>query len=119
MKTCCGEAGTIPLVSTRLTRRDRIKAWQLRWGWGRMKAIVTPGLYGIGEPDSRSPVLVTANYQLSFDALNELYRRDALAWTAPLRQLGATLLNRVGPARRLLIRRAMGLDRRSPAPGRP
>lgn len=30
---------------------------------------VEPGLYGLGVPDSRSPVLVTANYKLSFDRL--------------------------------------------------
>ncbi len=30
---------------------------------------VTPGLYGLGAAEGDSPVLVTANYKLSFDAL--------------------------------------------------
>jgi hypothetical protein len=30
---------------------------------------VTPGLYGVGAPDPDSPVLVTSNYKLSFDAV--------------------------------------------------
>lgn len=32
---------------------------------------VTPGLYAVGQPDSQSPVLVSANYKLSFDALRK------------------------------------------------
>jgi hypothetical protein len=35
----------------------------------RMKYIVTPGLYALGKPDRNSPVLVTANYRLSLNAL--------------------------------------------------
>ncbi len=34
-----------------------------------MRYTVVPGLYGIGNPDRQSPVLVTANYKLSFDHL--------------------------------------------------
>lgn len=30
---------------------------------------ISPGLYGVGNPGAQSPVLVTANYKLSFDAL--------------------------------------------------
>ena len=30
---------------------------------------VDPGLYALGEPNADSPVLVSANYKLSFDAL--------------------------------------------------
>jgi len=30
---------------------------------------IKPGLYGVGRPDSDSPVFVTANYKMSFDAL--------------------------------------------------
>jgi acetyl-CoA decarbonylase/synthase complex subunit gamma len=32
---------------------------------------VDPGLYALGEPDEKSPVLVTANYKMSFDKLRE------------------------------------------------
>jgi len=36
-----------------------------------MNYTVEPGLYGLGQPDDRSPVLVTANYKMSFDRLRE------------------------------------------------
>ncbi len=36
-----------------------------------MNYTVAPGLYGIGEPSSNSPVLVTANYKLTFDVLRK------------------------------------------------
>lgn len=35
----------------------------------RMKYVVTPGLYAVGNPDQNSPTLVTANYRLSLNAL--------------------------------------------------
>jgi acetyl-CoA decarbonylase/synthase complex subunit gamma len=39
---------------------------------------VDPGLYALGMPDDQSPVLVTANYKLSFDSLRKaLPGRDA------------------------------------------
>jgi 2-octaprenylphenol hydroxylase len=49
--------------------------------------------------------------QLAFDGLNELFRRSAPSWLAPVRRLGMAALDCVGPAKRLLMRRAMGLDR--------
>jgi len=43
-----------------------------------MNYMVEPGLYALGRPDSRSPVLATANYKMSFDALRSaLHGRDA------------------------------------------
>ncbi len=44
---------------------------RLRFGVGRDKAAVEPGLYFAGEPDAGSPVLVTANYRLTFDAVRK------------------------------------------------
>jgi hypothetical protein len=41
----------------------------MRWGIGRDDYRVRPGLYALGEPDPASPVLVTANYKLTVDAL--------------------------------------------------
>ncbi len=61
----------VPLVSTRLSRRDRIGGWKVRWGIGRTRFAVQPGLYGVGGPSRQSPVLVTANYKLSFDRLRK------------------------------------------------
>lgn len=49
-----------------------------RWGLNRMGHRVEPGLFALGQPTRDSPVLVTANYGLSFDALRSaLDGRDA------------------------------------------
>jgi len=61
--------GGVPVVSTRLTMADRLGAWKARWGIGRMQYRVAPGLYAVGNPAPNSPVLVSANYKLSFDRL--------------------------------------------------
>lgn len=47
---------------------------QIRLGYKRMQHLITPGLYRLGTPDQDSPVLVTANYTLSFDALRSSLR---------------------------------------------
>ena len=39
----------------------------VRWNIGRMNYMVLPGLYAVGKPTAESPVLVTANYKLTFD----------------------------------------------------
>ncbi|MDD4821948.1 MAG: mercury methylation corrinoid protein HgcA [Bacteroidales bacterium] len=56
-------------VSSRLTWADRIGALKMRIGVGRNNYRVKPGLYKVGNPDSQSDVLVSANYKLSFDVL--------------------------------------------------
>jgi len=67
---CCG-APTIQTVSTRLTFKDRLGAWKMRWGIGRMSYMVEPGIYAVGQPDENAPVLVSANYKLTFDTLRK------------------------------------------------
>lgn len=62
-------AGEIPRVITRLRFADRLGAWKVRWGIGRMSYSIRPGLCAMGEPDSSSPVFVSANYKMSFDLL--------------------------------------------------
>jgi len=70
--------GEIPRVSTWLSAQDRRGAWRARLGIRRNEYRVPPGLYAAGNPDFGSPVLVTANYKLSFDALRrELAGRKA------------------------------------------
>lgn len=70
--------GQTPVVPAELTRADRLGAYRVRWGIGRYTYTVDPGLYAVGSPDDRSPVLVSANYKLSFDALRRnLVGRDA------------------------------------------
>lgn len=68
------KAGMFPRVSTEFTREDRYGAWRVRWGFGRMDYRVLPGLYGVGNPGDEAPVLVTANYKLTFDSLRRCLR---------------------------------------------
>ncbi|HYK89022.1 MAG TPA: mercury methylation corrinoid protein HgcA [Acidobacteriota bacterium] len=56
-------------ADTRMTLIDRLGSWMVRWGFGRERYRVAPGLYTVGSPDAGSPVLVSANYKLSFDYL--------------------------------------------------
>lgn len=62
-------AGNVPLVSTSLGLQDRLGTWKARWGVGRMRYAIAPGLYAVGKPNDESPVLVTANYKMTFDRL--------------------------------------------------
>ena len=61
--------GRLPRVSSQLEWRDRWGAIKARWGVGRMDYSIDPGLYALGVPDRESPVLVSANYKMSFDEL--------------------------------------------------
>ena len=49
--------------------------------------------------------------QLAFDGLNELFGQRMPDWAAPMRGFGMAMVNRLGPAKRLLMRRALGVDR--------
>ncbi len=61
--------GRLPRVSSALERRDHWGAIKARWGVSRMDYSIDPGLYALGAPDRESPVLVSANYKMSFDEL--------------------------------------------------
>lgn len=70
--------GMIPQVKTSLGLSDRFGAVRARLGVRRDHYRVSPGLYAVGLACADSPVLVTANYKLSFDALRcELAGVDA------------------------------------------
>ena len=58
-------------VSTKLSWLDILNAWKVRWGIGRMNYRIKSGLYAVGDPDKDSPVLVSANYKLTFDILRK------------------------------------------------
>lgn len=64
-------AGPIPRVPASLTWCDRLGTVAVRLRVSRMSYTVEPGLYAVGSPASGAPVLVTANYKLSFDALRK------------------------------------------------
>ena len=75
-KPCCCSAASccstkFTTVSTNLNFKDILGAWKVRWGIGRMNYKVSPGLYAVGKPDDTSPVLVSANYKLTFDVLRK------------------------------------------------
>jgi len=61
-------------ADSRITAANRLDHFLARWGVDRMGHRVEPGLYSLGSPTPASPVFVSANYTLSFDAL-----RSALA----------------------------------------
>ncbi len=68
----------IPRVTAHLNWWDRLGSCKARWGVRRMKYLVEPGLYALGNPTADSPVLVSANYKMSFDRLrSQLPARDA------------------------------------------
>jgi hypothetical protein len=63
--------GGVPVASTEISFKDTLGAWKVRWGIGRMDYKISPGLYAVGNPDKTSPVLVSANYKLTFDTLRK------------------------------------------------
>jgi len=74
---CCGaenarcDCDGLPVVSTSLSGKDLFGAFKVRWGIGRMDYRVEPGLYKVNNGASNSPVLVSANYKLTFDTLRK------------------------------------------------
>lgn len=63
--------GGVPVASTTLRFKDKLGAWKVRWGINRMNHKINPGLYAVGNPNHTSPVLVSANYKLTFDVLRK------------------------------------------------
>ena len=71
-------AGPVPRVRTHMLASDRLGTALARLGAIRSHYKVVPGLYCVGNPSPDSPVLVTANYKLTFDAVRrELASVDA------------------------------------------
>ncbi|MDW5550677.1 mercury methylation corrinoid protein HgcA [Methanosarcina sp.] len=66
----------ITMITGTITFANRLDHFLARWGVNRMGHIVKPGLYRLGNPTYDSPVFVSANYTLSFDAV-----RSSLAGT--------------------------------------
>ena len=67
-------AGWTPQIGTTLDHQDFWGTVSARLGIGRDRYKVAPGLYAVGDPGPDSPVLVTANYKLTFDALRKELR---------------------------------------------
>ena len=64
-------AGEVPQVKTDMSPADLVGTFSARAGINRGKYRVAPGLYCTGTPDNDSPVLLSANYKLSFDVLRK------------------------------------------------
>jgi len=64
-------AGQVPKIKADLEPRDILGTIGARLGIGRNNYIISPGLYCMGNPDADSPILLTANYKLSFDTLRK------------------------------------------------
>ncbi len=79
--------GKVARVSTDMGFKDKLGAFGVRWGIRRMTYAVPVGLYAIGEPDSESEVLVTANYKLTFVLLRRELRGRNL-WLLVLETFG-------------------------------
>ena len=56
-------------TNSEITSANRWDHFLARVGINRMLHLVEPGLYALGDPKPASPVFVTGNYTLSFDAL--------------------------------------------------
>ena len=116
--------GDVPRVATELSWADRLGTWKARWGVGRMHYLVEPGLYAVRSPAPESPVLVSANYKMSFDRLRSqldgtdawilvLDTRGINVWCAAgkgtfgteevVRRIEATGLDRVVSHRKLIV----------------
>jgi hypothetical protein len=70
----------VPIFNTTsvLSSADYCDHFLARIGWKRTHHLVVPGLYALGTPNAESPVFVSANYTLSFDAL----RSALMNWDA-------------------------------------
>ncbi len=71
LDTLMTPVGAVPIASEELLWRDLRGHYLVRWNIGRDRFTVEPGLYALGAPHSDSPVLVTANYKMSFDLLRQ------------------------------------------------
>jgi len=78
---------SVKSVSASLDMSDIIGGFKARWNIGRMKYLIRPGLYKIGDPGKNSEVLVTSNYKLTFDTLRKNIR-GLNAWILVLNTRG-------------------------------
>ena len=64
-------AGSVPKIKPKPEISDILGTIKVRLGINRSQYKVAPGLYSMGDTTPTSPVLVTGNYKLSFDALRK------------------------------------------------
>jgi hypothetical protein len=114
----------IPGVSSQWRFADYLGALRVRFSIGRNNYKINPGLYKLGDPDSKSDVFVTANYKLSFDILRKnldginawilvLDTKGINVWCAAgkgtfgtgelIKQIGESNLHEIASHRRLIL----------------
>ena len=64
-------SGFIPVITNKLSFKDKWGHFKCRISKFRDNYKVYPGVYAVGEPDKNSDVFVSANYKLSFDVLRK------------------------------------------------
>jgi hypothetical protein len=118
-------SGRVPVVPADWSHQDRLGRLKCRlFNSSRMNYTVEPGIYALGSPDGQSPVLVTANYKLSFDLLRRelagfdawivvLDTRGINVWCAAgkgtfgteelIRRIGSTRLSGIVEHRRIIL----------------
>ena len=83
-------AGPVPRVGGEMSRADHRGTLRVRLGFSRHDYMVVPGLYALNSPTPDSPVLVSANYKLSFDHLRR-EARELDAWLLVLDTKGVNV----------------------------
>lgn len=63
------EIGPVKRISTHIFTQDKLGTVAVRCGIKRDSYKVAPGIYAVGNPNDASPMLVTCNYKLTFDAV--------------------------------------------------
>lgn len=61
----------IPRITSVITMKDKISNTRVRLGINRDNHKVPTGLYALGDPGRKSPVLATCNYKLTLDILRK------------------------------------------------
>jgi acetyl-CoA decarbonylase/synthase complex subunit gamma len=82
--------GRVPVISSEIGLRSRLAAVAARLGIDRDGHRVPAGLYAVGGPDAASPVVVTANYALTYDHVRAALRGQSV-WLLVLETLGVNV----------------------------
>lgn len=61
----------VPILSRKRFAKDLLGTMMVRMGFWRMNYAFPPGLYLIGEPSDKLPVVVSCNYKLTLDAVRQ------------------------------------------------
>ena len=82
--------GRVPKIKVQLGRDDIFSTLRVRCGIGRQDYRVAPGLYAVGDPDTSSEVMVTANFKLTFDHLRR-HLKELNVWVLVLNTRGVNV----------------------------